>query len=251
MSKKFPGGQSDTPPASQIRKVHPSWEQTTLHPSFTCIHHSFPNNATPSVSIYTHHSLSPSSPSLFMMPLSEPSIVVILLQRAGKQPIYFYNIYNNQAGDALTWLHNTPDLPPAWALAGDFNLHSLVWDENSKLSSHTKISQLQHITNALEVRLVSTPNVGTWRSDSNLSRETVIDLIWTTESLNPPYVDMSFENVGSSDHAILSAAINNKSPPIVGNKSLKPKSEENESFSTFTMEAILQLPNSYTSQKDI
>lgn len=104
---------------------------TSLHPSFVCIHHSFPNNTTPSVATYVHKSLLPSSPTLFTTETIEPSMVVVLLQRSRKEPIYFYNIYNNQNDDVLTWLYNTPDLPTVWALVSDFNLHSPMWDDTS------------------------------------------------------------------------------------------------------------------------
>lgn len=105
---------------------------------------------------------------------------------------------------------------------------------------------LGHVTAMLEVRLASTPNLGTWCSDHNLQQRMVIDLVWTTESIDPPLVEVSFDDVGSSDHAILCAAVNTLSPPMTGSKALKVGSGEDLSFSTFILKAILQLLIAYT-----
>ena len=135
-----------------------------------------------------------------------------------------------------------PTLPNVTIVQGDFNLHSLLWDANIQRGSGVAL-QLYLELSDLGMNLLNNEDEPTWANGRG--SESVIDLLFVSDRLCPldPFVEMSMDNRGRSDHALISC--------LFGTQLLRPgtpyiakDSEEEDEFCFFLGSLLAAIPDS-------
>lgn len=224
----------------------------TLHPSFTCLFDYTGSGPYPMVVTYVHRSLRAFSPTLLPSPTRSLYHQIISIRTSKQGDIHMYNIYNSTREEALIELDAQQDLPPAFSVVGDFNLHSHSWDLTSRPSPLASLHRLHDVMAKLNVALASTPNVPTWFPPaSSLSSPSTLDLVWTDPSRPLPSVSVLISPTDSfnSDHALLSFQLSTKFFKPDPSLTIPVDSDEEEAFITDITTLISDLPslNGYAS----
>lgn len=205
---------------------------------------------------YIHHSLHDFSPTLLTTSPHFIYFQIISLNMSKQGAIYSYNVYNSSREEALISLADMDDLPPAFTIVGDFNLHSPSWDTVLKPFSLSLLHRLHDVMAKLNISLTSNPNIYTWFPPTNsTSCPSVIDLVWTDPIQPTPVVSVlsSPSNSFNSDHVVLYFSTSTKFFKPEPSLSIPVRLDEEESFITSLIHIISELHNlsDYVSQDHI
>ena len=154
------------------------------------------------------------------------------------------NVYNRPAranAAVQSLLKILPTLPNVAVVQGDFNLHSPLWDTGIQRGSNATL-QLYSEMSDLGLNLLNNNNEPTWTNGRG--SESVLDLLFISDRLCPldPFVEMSMDNRGRSDHALISCLFGTQLPQP-GTPYIAKDSEEEDELCFFIGSLLAALPD--------
>ena len=154
------------------------------------------------------------------------------------------NVYNRPAranAAVQSLLRVLPDLPNIAVIQGDFNLHSPLWDAGIQRGSNAAL-QLYSELSDLGLNLLNNEDEPTWTNGRG--SESVLDLLFISDRLCPldPFVEMSMDNRGRSDHALISCLFGTQLPRP-GTPYIAKDSEEEDELCFFIGSLLAALPD--------
>ncbi|KAF8642422.1 hypothetical protein AX14_009747, partial [Amanita brunnescens Koide BX004] len=154
------------------------------------------------------------------------------------------NVYNrparrNVAVDLLIKIVHT--LPNLAVVQGDFNLHSPLWDSSVQKGSETALI-LYSTLSECGMNLMNDEDEPTWSNGRGST--SVIDLLFLSDRLCAlePLVEMSLENRGRSDHALITCLFGSQLPRP-GKPYITKESEEEDGFCFFLGTTLAVIPS--------
>ncbi|KAF8680698.1 hypothetical protein AX14_004499 [Amanita brunnescens Koide BX004] len=217
-----------------------------IHKAWICVDRrlAFPGSA---VAIYVNKCI---TASYQMFPMERPEIhqdVLILQLRHNFLKGYDFtviNVYNRPAranAAVQSLLGILPSIPNAAVIQGDFNLHSPLWDAGIQRGSNAAL-QLYTEMSDLGLNLLNSENEPTWTNGRG--SESVLDLLFISDRLCPldPFVEMSMENRGRSDHALISCLFGTQLP-WPGTPYIAKYSEEEDELCFFIGSILAAIPD--------
>ena len=154
------------------------------------------------------------------------------------------NVYNRpaRANTAVqSLLRILPGLPNIAVIQGDFNLHSPLWDAGIQRGSNAAL-QLYSELSDLGLNLLNNEDEPTWTNGRGA--ESVLDLLFISDRLCPldPFVEISMDNRGRSDHALISCLFGTQLPRP-GTPYIAKDSEEEDELCFFIGSLLAALPD--------
>ncbi|KAF8677821.1 hypothetical protein AX14_004778 [Amanita brunnescens Koide BX004] len=124
---------------------------------------------------------------------------------------------------------------------GDFNLHSPLWDTGVTRGSPTALALYSALSEA-GMNLMNDEFLPTWTN--RRGSESVIDLLFVSDRLLgvEPFVEVSLDNRGRSDHAVISCLFGSQLPRP-GRPYIPKDSEEEDEFCFFLGSVLAALPD--------
>ena len=221
-----------------------------IHKAWVCVDRrlAFPDSA---VAIYVNKRLT-SSYQLF--PVERPNIhqdVLFLHLKHNFLRGYDFtvcNVYNRPgARNAAveSFMKALPSFSDLAVVEGDFNLHSPIWDDAVTKGSPTALALYVSLSEA-NLNLMNDEYHPTWTN--RRGSQSVIDLLFVNDRLlsQEPVVEVSLDNRGRSDHAILSCLFGSQ-VARAGKPYIAKDSEEEDEFCFFLGSALASLPQLLTS----
>ena len=185
-----------------------------------------------------------------MFPMERPEIhqdVLILQLRHNFLKGYDFtvvNVYNRpaRANAAVHSLLNIlPSIPNVAVIQGDFNLHSPLWDAGIQRGSNAALHLYTEMSDC-GLNLLNSEDEPTWTN--NRGSESVLDLLFVSDRLCPldPFVEVSMENRGRSDHALISCLFGTQLPRP-GTPYIAKDSEEEDELCFFIGSILAAIPD--------
>ncbi|KAF8694561.1 hypothetical protein AX14_002002 [Amanita brunnescens Koide BX004] len=124
---------------------------------------------------------------------------------------------------------------------GDFNLHSPLWDSGVTKGSPTALSLYVALSEA-GMNLMNDNSQPTWTN--RRGSESVIDLLFISDRILgiEPFIEVSLDNRGRSDHAVLSCLFGSQLAKP-GRPYIPKDSEEEDDFCFFLGSVLAALPD--------
>ena len=220
-----------------------------IHKAWVCVDRrlAFPDSA---VAIYVNRRLT-SSYQLFPVERSNIHKDVLFLRLKHNflkgHDFTVSNVYNRPGARnaAVTSFMETVDLFPDLAVVeGDFNLHSPIWDDAITKGSPTALALYLKLSD-IGLNLMNDDCGPTWTN--RRGSQSVIDLLFVSDRLliHEPAVDVSLDNRGRSDHAVLTCLFGSQIPRA-GKPYIAKDSEEEDEFCFFLGSALASLPTLFS-----
>ena len=153
------------------------------------------------------------------------------------------NVYNRPGtrnAAVTSFMQALPSFTDLAVVEGDFNLHSPIWDSAVTKGSPTALTLYVTLSEA-GLNLMNDEYQPTWTN--RRGSESVIDLLFVNDRLLncEPLVEVSLDNRGRSDHAILSCLFGSQLAKP-GKPYIAKDSEEEDEFCFFLGSALASLP---------
>ena len=217
-----------------------------IHKAWLCVDRrlAFKDSA---VAIYVNKRIT-SSYQLFPMERPEVHQDILILQLKHNflkgHDFTVINVYNRPAranAAVQSLLQILPALPNIAIIQGDFNLHSPLWDVGIQRGSNIAL-QLYSEMSDLGLNLLNNEDEPTWTNGRG--SESVLDLLFISDRLCPldPFVEMSMDNRGHSDHALISCLFGTQLPRP-GTPYIAKDSEEEDELCFFIGSLLAALPD--------
>ncbi|KAF8691073.1 hypothetical protein AX14_002820 [Amanita brunnescens Koide BX004] len=217
-----------------------------IHRAWICVDRrlGFPDSA---VATYVNKRI---TVSYQLFPMERPEIhqdvLILQLQHNFLKGYDFtvINVYNRLAwanAAVQSLLKILPSIPNVAVIQGDFNLHSPLWDAGIQRGSNAAL-QLYTEMSDLGLNLLNSEDKPTWTNSRG--SESVLDLLFVSDRLCPldPFVEMSMENRGRSDHALISCLFGTQLPRP-GTPYIAKDSEEEDELCFFIGSILAAIPD--------
>ncbi|KAF8677861.1 hypothetical protein AX14_004770 [Amanita brunnescens Koide BX004] len=157
------------------------------------------------------------------------------------------NVYNRPGARnaaVTSFMQALPSFTDLAVVEGDFNLHSPLWDSSVSKGSPTALTLYVSLSEA-GLNLMNDEYLPTWTN--RRGSESVIDLLFVSDRLLScdPFIEISLENRGRSDHAVLSCLFGSQLARP-GKPYIAKDSEEEDEFCFFLGSALASLPSLVT-----
>ncbi|KAF8670793.1 hypothetical protein AX14_005802 [Amanita brunnescens Koide BX004] len=157
------------------------------------------------------------------------------------------NVYNRPGARnaaVTSFMQALPSFTDLAVVEGDFNLHSPIWDPSVTKGSPTALVLYVSLSEA-GLNLMNDEHQPTWTNRHG--SESVIDLLFVNDRLLScePFVEVSLDGRGRSDHAILSCLFGSQLAKP-GKPFIAKDSEEEDEFCFFLGSALASLPSLMT-----
>ena len=240
-------------PVNFIRKVpsatNPEGDDLVgpvIHKAWVCVDRrlAFPDSA---LAIYVNRRLT-SSYQLFPVERSNIHQDVLFLRLKHNflkgHDFTVGNVYNRPGARnaaVSSFIEALPSFPDLAVVEGDFNLHSPIWDDTVSKGSPTALSLYVALSEA-GLNLMNDEYEPTWTN--RRGSQSVIDLLFVNDRLLAlePAIEVSLENRGRSDHAILSCLFGSQVAKA-GRPYIAKESEEEDEFCFYLGSALASLPD--------
>ncbi|KAF8662061.1 hypothetical protein AX14_007113, partial [Amanita brunnescens Koide BX004] len=239
-------------PVNFVRKVpsavNPEGDdliRPVIHKAWVCVDRwlAFPDSA---VAIYVNKRLT-SSYQLFPVERSNIHQDVLFLRLKHNflkgHDFTVGNVYNRPGARnaaVASFMEVLPTFSDLAIVEGDFNLHSPIWDEAVTKGSPMALALYLSLSEA-GLNLMNVDYHPTWTN--RRGSQSVIDLLFVSDRLlaQEPVVEISLDNWGRSDHAVLSCLFGSQ-VARPGKPYIAKDSEEEDEFTFFLGSALASIP---------